>query len=201
MTTNTIKNLIGQLIVIFLGIIIGNWLYKKYLMFFVVDFWLDPSRMCYLIITYSVLVLTCILCISFLYIMIYKKVHNILMIILKLVYIFLLILCWTGPNQRDNMFLTEEWNPFTSMQKLWMYGEMGFVGLEILSFIPLGLMLGNKIKYKTAIIAFAISSILIELLQFCISTAPFRTLDCILYFTGLLLGYFIVRLKSNDESK
>ncbi|NCF00614.1 hypothetical protein [Emergencia sp. 1XD21-10] len=201
MTTNTIKNLIGQLIVIFLGIIIGNWLYKKYLMFFVADFWLEPSRICYLIITYSVFAMTCVLCTSFLYIIIYREIHSVLKVTAKAMYIFLLILCWTGPNQRDNMFLTEDWNPFASMQKLWMYGEIGFIGLEILSFIPLGLMLGNRIKYKTAIIAFAISSILIELLQFCISTAPFRTLDCILYLTGLLLGYFIVRLKSNDELK
>lgn len=199
MKKHMITDIIGRLLVFLVGLFMGYQLYKEFAMFWVFRFWIEPNTTCYRVITYSAVALTEMLCIMALCKLFYKVVPKILKYITSMIYVPFVILCWIGPNQMDYRYQATEWNPFDAMCKLWLYGKADFMGLEILMFVPLGFMIGHKFGPRKAIVGFALFSITIEILQSLISTAPFRTLDCFLYFVGLMLGYFITRLKKKDK--
>lgn len=196
---DTMKNMAGKLVVMIFGVLAGYALYRNLIMFWVFKFWIEPNEICYWAITYSVLVLTCLSSTMVVYGMVYKELPGVLTKIAKIIYVPLIILCWIGPNQMDYTYTPNEWNPFYSIYKLCLFREFGFMGIEILSFVPIGMMAGRKIKKKTALAGFIFSAILIEVLQSLISTAPFRTLDCILYLAGMMIGYNAVQWKLNKE--
>ncbi len=197
---DTLISSIGKIIITIIGLFTGYELYKNAVMYWVFKFWIEPNEICYWTITYSVLVLTCLLCVMVLYKMVYKEIPKVIKNIITIIYVPLIILCWIGPNQMDYTYTPNEWNPFYSIYKLCLFREFGFMGIEILSFVPIGMMTGRKIKQKTALAGFIFSAILIEVLQSLISTAPFRTLDCILYLAGMMIGYNAVQWKLNKEA-
>lgn len=181
-----------KIISIIIGTITGYLLYYYLIMELVTMFFYSSGheKSYRLICGIALLATICICCMVAMGVAMHKLSPN----LLKFVYVcYFLVLCYALFYRRpfERVFI---WNPLESIKQL-TESEMMFESiLNVVIFIPTGVLL-RKWKLKNVLIFSSIFSFAIELYQGISMRGYFDTFDIILYLIGILAGYIMMRGK------
>ncbi len=190
-----------KILLMIIGIIIGNIAYLRIFRYWVFYFWGEPDRNIYISIIVLSVVLLCEFMIWIEFKLIYKKTPKFLVEFFFVTYIVFLAVCLIGPNQMELGPGDMEFNILSSVKLLSLYELTYIIGVEVLAFIPIGMFCAIKIEHIHMIYmigSFATISVICEVLQYTVSNGIFKLLDITLYMIGMIFGYGLQKIKSKN---